>query len=79
MPRGSEGAEPQQQGTDDEQEEGGGPRDGRVPADAQVGEPRAGEIDVIGDPERLAELDVRLVEPTRDTLEQMFECVSTIP
>jgi RNA polymerase sigma factor (sigma-70 family) len=37
------------------------------------------EIDVIGAPDRLTGLQVRLVEPTRDTLEQMFECVSTIP
>jgi hypothetical protein len=34
---------------------------------------------VIGDPRRLDELEVRLLEPARDTLEQMFECVSTIP
>ncbi len=26
-----------------------------------------------------AEVRLRLVKPVRDTLEQMFECVSTIP
>ena len=37
------------------------------------------EIDVVADPWRLRRLEIVDPEMTRDTLEQMFECVSTIP
>ena len=37
------------------------------------------EIDVVAEPRRLRRLEIVDPEMTRDTLEQMFECVSTIP